>query len=199
MESMGDRRRQMTDEIRKLLGGYATDALTESERAALFEAALEDQELFDALQNEDALRELLADPVSREQIRNALQPAGLGRSPAWWRRGWLVSTASVAVAAGIAIAVVVWQRPAVSPAPAVQIAQAPIEPKIEAPLQLEAPRKVEKKALRQFRPKEEAALRHLRRLLRRRKALQAINGFAADAVAPALLHGASGAILGDSR
>ncbi len=171
----------MTEEIRKLLGGYATDTLTESERAALFEAALEDQELFDALQNEDALRELLADPVSREQIRLALRPADVGRSPAWWRRGWLVSAASVAVAASIAIAVVRWQRPVVSPALAVQIAQTPIEPKLEAPLQLEAPRKVEKKALRQFRAKREA-------VAPAPQSAQAINGVAAEAVAPAPLY-----------
>jgi len=31
------------DEARKLLGGYATGSLTEAERTALFEAALEDQ------------------------------------------------------------------------------------------------------------------------------------------------------------
>ncbi len=37
------------DEIRKLLGGYATNALTADERRMLFEAALEDQELFNAL------------------------------------------------------------------------------------------------------------------------------------------------------
>ncbi len=60
------------DEIRKLLGGYATNALSADERRILFEAALEDQELFNALQNEDALRELLDDPVSRDQVRRAL-------------------------------------------------------------------------------------------------------------------------------
>ena len=63
------------EEIRKLLGGYATNSLTDRERTALFEAALEDQELFNALQNEDALRELLADPATREQVRLALEPA----------------------------------------------------------------------------------------------------------------------------
>ena len=145
----------MTDEIRKLLGGYATDTLSESERAALFEAALEDQELFEALQNEDALRELLADPVSRDQIRQALRPAGLGRSRAWWRRGWIVGSASLAVAASIAIALV-WQRPPVRPAATVQMAQK-VEPKLEAPVPAEPPRTVEKKALRLIRPKVEVA------------------------------------------
>ena len=35
----------MTDEIRKLLGGYATNTLTETERRILFEAAVDDQRL----------------------------------------------------------------------------------------------------------------------------------------------------------
>lgn len=75
----------MTDEIRKLLGGYATNTLTETERQALFEAALDDQELFDALQREQPLRDLLDDPVSRVQIRQALdQP----KPAPWWSRWW---------------------------------------------------------------------------------------------------------------
>ena len=73
------------DEIRKLLGGYATNALTANERQILFEAALEDQELFNALQNEDALRELLDDPVSREQVRRALQPSEPSEKPSTLR------------------------------------------------------------------------------------------------------------------
>ena len=43
----------------------------------LFEAALEDQELFNALQNEDALKELLDDPVAaRSKSVRALVTAG---------------------------------------------------------------------------------------------------------------------------
>ena len=171
------------DEIRKLLGGYATDTLSESERAALFEAALEDQELFDAIQNEDALRELLADPVSREQIRQALQPAGVGRSPAWWKRGWLIGAAGAAVAAAIAIAVL-WQRPPTRTAPEVQMAQAPVEPKLEAPQPAEPPRAVEKKTSRQVRPKATAVaaapaadLALPQQPQPRDQSAQAINGF----------------------
>ena len=48
------------DDVRKLLGGYATGTLTDEERNLLFSAALEHQELFDALADEEALRELLA-------------------------------------------------------------------------------------------------------------------------------------------
>ena len=63
------------EEIQKLLGGYATDTLSEAERRALFEAALEDQELFDALAKEDALRDVLRDPSARQQLIAALGPA----------------------------------------------------------------------------------------------------------------------------
>jgi hypothetical protein len=122
------------EEIRKLLGGYATDTLTERERTALFEAALDDQDLFNALQNEDALRELLADPVSHEQIRQALKPAP--RRPFWsqpWLIKGLIGAASVAVAAVIAIVIVTSHRePAATSLPQ-QLAQTQSEPKLEIP------------------------------------------------------------------
>ncbi len=123
------------EEIRKLLGGYATDSLTERERAALFEAALEDQDLFNALQNEDALRELLADPVSREQVRQALKPAP---RRAFWTQPWLIKgligAASVAVAAVVAIVIVTSHRePAPTSVPQQQLALKQSEPKLEIP------------------------------------------------------------------
>lgn len=90
------------DEIRKLLGGYATNALNADERRILFEAALDDQELFNALQNEDALRELLDDPVSRDQVRRAIEQP---KRPGFWSRRWALGVAIPAVAAVIAIAV----------------------------------------------------------------------------------------------
>ncbi len=92
----------MTDEIRKLLGGYATNTLTETERQALFEAALEDQELFDALHQEQALKELLADPLSRAQIRQALEKP----RAAWWSRWWTWTAAASAVAAVVLVVAV---------------------------------------------------------------------------------------------
>ena len=55
----------MTPEIRHLLGGYATGTLTDDERARLFAAALDDQALFDALAEEQPLKDLLDDPESR--------------------------------------------------------------------------------------------------------------------------------------
>lgn len=96
------------DEIRKLLGGYATDTLTADERRLLFEAALEDQELFNALQNEDALKELLADPVTRDRLRAVL--SAKPRAVAWKR--WMFG---VAVPAIVAVIVVVLMNRANAP------------------------------------------------------------------------------------
>ena len=91
------------EEIRKLLGGYATNTLSESERNALFEAALDDQELFDALQQEQALKNVLADPVARAEIRQALGQPRASRPP-WW----IWSGAIGAVAATVILAFVFW-------------------------------------------------------------------------------------------
>ncbi len=90
------------DEIRQLLAGYATNTLTETERQALFEAALDDQELFDALHQEQPLKELLADPGSRAQIRQALEKPRSVR-PLWWN--WTAAISAVA-AAGLIVAVI---------------------------------------------------------------------------------------------
>jgi hypothetical protein len=65
------------EDIRKLLGGYATGTLTAEERQALFEAALDDQELFDALAKEQPLRELLEDPAARAHLLAALDDGPL--------------------------------------------------------------------------------------------------------------------------
>ena len=124
-------------EIRKLLGGYAANTLTERERTALFEAALEDQNLFDALHNEDELRELLADPVSREQIRQALEPVTAQRRRAFWMQpgliGGLIGAASLTAAAVVAIVIVTWHREPAATSVPTQMAQSQVEPKVEAP------------------------------------------------------------------
>src|ERR1019366_6497011 len=67
------------EDIKKLLGGYATGTLTAEERQALFAAALEDQELFDALAREQSLRDLLRDPAARAQLLAALDAPFGGR------------------------------------------------------------------------------------------------------------------------
>jgi hypothetical protein len=93
------------EEIRKLLGGYATNTLTASERSALFEAALDDQELFDALQQEQALKDVLADPRARAEIRQALDRPRPKRAP-WWSWGGAIAT----VAAAVVLVAVFWPR-----------------------------------------------------------------------------------------
>ena len=68
----------MTGDPKQLLGGYATDSLTEEERQKLLRAALEDQTLFDTLLEEDGVRELLAAPLDeawrrQEELGSALR------------------------------------------------------------------------------------------------------------------------------
>lgn len=116
------------DEIRKLLGGYATDALTADERRILFEAALDDQDLFNALQNEDALKELLDDPVLRDQVRSAIAaPARVTHQAGFsWRR-WAFAVAVPAVLAAIVIVVMNRARAPEQISQPVQMAR--VEPK----------------------------------------------------------------------
>ena len=96
------------DEIRKLLGGYATGTLTDRERDLLFSAALQDQTLFDALANEEALRELLADPQTRQLLLGELRrrTESVGASPWQWLWNQLTPR-RLAVAAGLAVVVLV--------------------------------------------------------------------------------------------
>ena len=68
-------------ELEKLLGGFSADTLTAEEREQLYAAALHDQHLFNALADEQALKDLLADPAVRRKLLHALaQPPGA--------RGW---------------------------------------------------------------------------------------------------------------
>jgi hypothetical protein len=93
------------EEIQNLLGGFATDTLTDRERELLFTAALNNQELFDTLADEQALRELLSDPASRRQLLQALEPEKRGVL-AWLRRPlfWAVAvSAMTALVVAVAI------------------------------------------------------------------------------------------------
>ena len=86
------------EEAEQLLGGYATGTLTEAERRLLCEAALARQDLFDALADEEALRELLADPMARDQLLAALAP----RVVPLWRRPGVLGVAAGLLVAGLA-------------------------------------------------------------------------------------------------
>jgi hypothetical protein len=92
------------DDIQKLLGGYATGTLTPEERQALFEAALTDQELFDALAREEALRGVLSDPAARAHLLAAIDNAPAPWYRLWWRPMVVVAAAVLAV-----VGVAVWE------------------------------------------------------------------------------------------
>ncbi|HUS05910.1 MAG TPA: hypothetical protein VMZ52_06435 [Bryobacteraceae bacterium] len=89
-------------EIRSLLGGYATGTLTPAEQQALYAAALEDDQLFAALSDEHALRELLEDPAARGKLLAALEKRPLSIWTILRRPG---SLALIGTAAVIAVAV----------------------------------------------------------------------------------------------
>lgn len=101
------------EEIRKLVGGYATGTLTPEEREALFRAALEDQELFDTLAREQALHDLLGDSSAKAQVLAALDEP----TPRWSLRMLWLRPAAVALAmAGIAtLAVISWRQRVAAP------------------------------------------------------------------------------------
>jgi hypothetical protein len=89
----------MSRDAKRLLGGWATDSLSPDERRELLQGALADQSLFDALVEEDGLRELLADPVARERIARRLQqPTWQDRLRGAFRRPATLADALVAAA-----------------------------------------------------------------------------------------------------
>jgi len=100
------------DDIQKLLGGYATGTLTPAEQQALFEAALDGQELFDELAREQALRDVLSDPAARAHLLTALD----ARPPRWWITWWRPAAAAMAMAGVVVLAVMVVRNSAPKPA-----------------------------------------------------------------------------------
>ena len=89
------------DDLHKLIGGYATGSLSEAERKALFEAALEDQDLFDELAREQALKEILEEPGAKQRLIAAL--ASGDTKLAWWRRPLVLSAAGALAVAVIGV------------------------------------------------------------------------------------------------
>jgi pyruvate/2-oxoglutarate dehydrogenase complex dihydrolipoamide acyltransferase (E2) component len=125
----------MSDDLRELIGRYATGSLSEEERARLFEAALDDQDLFDELAREQGVRQLLAEPGARERLVRALEPPK--RRAAWFA----LAAVSGLVAASVVIAVMM--KPVPKPAPqivaVVNPAPQPAEAVREAPVAAPAP------------------------------------------------------------
>jgi len=92
-------------DFEKLLGGFAADTLTPEEKQTLYTAALQDQQLFNALADEQALKELLSDPDVRRRLFASLEQksaSGVGGSLSWL--DWLRRPAGLAFAGGLAAA-----------------------------------------------------------------------------------------------
>ena len=95
----------MAKSLEHLLGGYATNTLTDKEKRQLSEAALKDQALFDALADEEGLKALLADQEARQRILASLQAPALLEGPSSKgvsRWGWFRQQSSLAWAGSIA-------------------------------------------------------------------------------------------------
>lgn len=88
------------EESRRLLAGYATGSLNESERRLLFEAALDDQDLFDELAHEQALKELLDQPDAKQRLIAALRAGKPAGKRPTWKRPLIWSVAAI-IAIGI--------------------------------------------------------------------------------------------------
>ena len=102
----------MSDETRKLLGGYATGTLTPEEKDRLFAEALHDQELFEALHDEEGLRQVLEDPVARRQVLEATETPEFtiaGGLREWWDRPRGKVLAAALGVAAIMVSVRIWQ------------------------------------------------------------------------------------------
>jgi len=116
-------------DLEKLLGGYSAGTLTPQEEQLLCAAALEDQELFDALAREQPLRDLLQDPVARARLLAALSDQPLP----WYRRiaGWAMQPRVLASFAGlfcIVTTLTVWQVKHRREAPVLTAQVAPAAP-----------------------------------------------------------------------
>jgi hypothetical protein len=92
-------------DLEKLLGGFAADTLTPEEKQALYTAVLQDQQLFNALASEQALKELLSDPIVRRRLLASLEQknaSGSDGSLSWL--DWLRRPAGLALAGGLTAA-----------------------------------------------------------------------------------------------
>ena len=115
------------DDVKRLIGGYATGTLTADEQRALFNAALEDQELFDALAGEQTLKAALDDAAVRRELIADLTPA-----PSWRDRmsAWLRPAAPIGALGALAAATVAVVLYIQSSGPkTTEIAQAPVAPR----------------------------------------------------------------------
>ncbi len=112
-------------DVRRLLGGYATGNLSEAEAQELLQAAMHDQELFDALADEQALRDLLDAPGVKQELIAVLRPSRWERFKSWMATpmGWGAAGVAVATAALTLVIAPQAMRNASEPAVAIRIEQ----------------------------------------------------------------------------
>jgi hypothetical protein len=92
-------------DLEKLLGGFAADTLTPEEKQALYTAALQDQQLFNSLADEQAFKELLSDPIVRHRLLASLEQKNASSadgSLSWL--DWFRRPAGLALAGGLTAA-----------------------------------------------------------------------------------------------
>ena len=105
----------MKHPAQRLLGGHVFGTLTKEEQRELHRAALDDQEVFDALANDESLREALADPAARRELLEVLErPTLKERMLAWLHQPATLGHLSVATAV-MFVAFVSWQLVAPQP------------------------------------------------------------------------------------
>ena len=92
-------------DLEKLLGGFAANTLTPEEKQSLYAAALQDQQLFNALADEQGLKELLSNPDVRLRLLASLeQKRALDtRDPFSWL-DWFRRPAGLAFTGGLTAA-----------------------------------------------------------------------------------------------
>ncbi|MGO9271196.1 MAG: DUF4384 domain-containing protein [Terriglobia bacterium] len=93
-----------------LLGSYALGGLTDEEKERLFQAALQDQALFDELVREEKIKVALLDPENRAVLERAMREEAEStlaqKIAAWFRQPRHFGL--LAVAAALAVAIFVW-------------------------------------------------------------------------------------------
>lgn len=92
-------------DLEHLIGGFATNTLTESEHQALFRAAMVNQRLFDLLADEQALKELLDDPAVRRRLLQQLKDPQSSVHVGWFDQAvrWATRWDTLAVSGSLAV------------------------------------------------------------------------------------------------
>lgn len=111
----------VNDDIRDLMGRYATGSLTAAERERLFNAALEDQSIFDELAQEQEMKQLIDQPGARDRLVGALRPPPR-------KHAWIFGVAAIAA---LAIVILVFaMRSPIKPPPVEVAATKPAPPPV---------------------------------------------------------------------